>query len=722
MSARLWMGRCMLVAALAVGAPMAPVAHAAAPANWKDTGFSIDANGSRLRDVLKNFSRIYGVTVETAIDDSVAVRGRFTADTGTDFLERLGQAYNFAWFVNNGTVHIVSRTDNISMRLQIGDDAVQDAKAAMIGLGLFDSRFGWGELPDEGLVIVSGPRRYVELARDLLLPDEKKAEQKKREIMLFRLKYASAKDRVITTRGHSNVIPGVKTILRNLLLSTPEQAKAGNEQEGISVDSDKRSRKAPTERGGMREIGRNGAGEERKVESAGPDRDSNRPWKSKNGADDASVRIEANESLNAIMIYDLRSKREFYQSLIDQLDVQPQQVEIEALIVDIDRTKLSDIGIEWGVTNRNTAAVVNGMRSESLGQSLPIAGSTLLISNLGRFYARLKALEGSGEARVLATPTVLTLDNVAAVLDLSQTAYLPLTGERVAQLADVTAGTMLRVIPRIIPSAKETQVHLEVDIEDGSLDTTSGMVSAKRSTISTQAIVDLQQTLMIGGYHADTMNKDHQQTPVLGNVPLFGNLFKSTNESQGSRERLFMITPRLVQNAAQRAAEASTKVTEKKAAEKSAAASTAAPATPVAPLASAAGTPTAMKADAPDTASVSALPALPEAHIHRVAREEVPDLGISRRALKEIGIKLSAATSLSSGAWEFAGKTDAATSVVEVKARDLPQPVLGPVEVLEGGTAAPEHAETSALPADDKPVKAKHSCSKPKPGVVMGIS
>jgi hypothetical protein len=59
----------------------------------------------------------------------------------------------------------------------------------------------------------------------------------------------------------------------------------------------------------------------------------------------------------------------------------------------------------------------------------------------GALYARLKALEGKGQVRVLAKPTILTLDNIAAVLDLSQTSYVTLVGERVADLANVTAGT-----------------------------------------------------------------------------------------------------------------------------------------------------------------------------------------------------------------------------------------------------------------------------------------
>jgi len=129
---------------------------------------------------------------------------------------------------------------------------------------------------------------------------------------------------------------------------------------------------------------------------------------------------------------------------------------------------------------------------------------------------------------------------------MSQTRYMPLLAERYAQLADVTAGTMLRVIPRVVRDGATTRVRLEVDIEDGSLGDQGSDSPVTRSTISTQAIVDVQQTLVIGGYHAETLSKNKQKVPVLGDVPVFGGLFRNESQSVGSRERLFLITPRIV--------------------------------------------------------------------------------------------------------------------------------------------------------------------------------
>ncbi|MCA1325648.1 type III secretion system outer membrane ring subunit SctC [Herbaspirillum sp. alder98] len=554
--------------------------HAAVPAAWKDGGFSINANGLTVRGVLDEFSRTYGVRLQMSADGGQIIKGRIKADNGVEFLNRLTGSYKMRWFVYNDTLYVVPSTDNTSSRMQVGDDAVMDAKAALVGLGLFDERFGWGELPDEGVVIVSGPRAYVDLAREVLLPTGKKEKLRGRQVMLFRLTYATANDRVINSRGKAETIPGIKTILTNLLMGAQGAEKlTGNSSNRFDVDSRKRSRTGKIARG---ESGESNAGNGERFSplfaapgsngrnnlmAPGASQAAQGDYDNGAGAGNGQEgdakhqppRIEADPTLNAIMIYDDIAKKDMYASLIAQLDVKPQQVEIEALIVDIDRSRLAEMGVEWGVRAGAFDTMVNGTTTQSSGTDLPLPGATLLISDAARFYARLKAMESNGEARVLATPTVLTLDNVAAVLDLSQSAYVSMIGERVADMSDITAGTMLRVIPRIINDGGHTRVRMEVDIEDGSLNntdsntstTTNGSGSTNiaanvtRSTINTQAIIDAQQTLMIGGYRAESLIRNKQKVPVLGDLPLVGGLFRSESRSNSTRERLFLITPRI---------------------------------------------------------------------------------------------------------------------------------------------------------------------------------
>ncbi|MFC5474027.1 type III secretion system outer membrane ring subunit SctC [Paraherbaspirillum soli] len=535
-----------LIAALLVGAPYA---NAAVPANWKDSSFAINASGMTLRQVLQEFGSAYGVHVAISASADMVLKGRVQGATGSEFLERLSLGHKFRWFVYNDTLNIVPGDDYQSMRLEIGEDAVGDAKAALVGLGLFDSRFGWGEIPDEGVVVVSGPREYVNLVRTTLLTDGKKAVSQGKQVMVFRLKYASATDRVISTRGQQEKVPGIKTILTNLL-TKDSQASAADDRDRLDLHG-ARSRRNGLGAGAARELksprsddtGRMQGGDKlaRNDYDNGDEGDGNRP-KMKNGA----PRIEADSSLNAIIIYDNANKREMYQNLIAEIDIEPQQVEIEALIVDIDRNKLAEMGAEWSFALGAINATVNGSGADSQGVNLPLPGSTLLIKNAASFYARLKAMEGTGEAHVLAKPTVMTLDNVAAVLDLSQTVYLPLVGERVADVVNVTAGTMLKVLPRIVREGANTRVRMDIDIEDGVLGNVSGKTNATRSTVSTQAIIEQQQTLMIGGYHQESTTQDLKKVPFLGDIPVLGGLFRNSASSTKNRERLFLITPRLI--------------------------------------------------------------------------------------------------------------------------------------------------------------------------------
>lgn len=558
--AKLRAGRLCRSALVAIVALHVCYAQATTPPHWKETEYSIDANGMTLSKVLFSFGKAYGVRVSMSIPGNTVVHGRLQAPGGAEFLDRLAATYRFQWFVYSGTLYICPMDDFTTARIEVGEDAAPDAKSALMGLGLFETRFGWGELIDEGLIIVSGPKEYVNLVKGILLPDNK-AKQHERQLMVFRLKYASATDREVTTRGKGEVIPGVKTILSNLLDIDRTPRKGDPE---VLISSRKRSRGDDLGPGEARQVGSAGPGRAYEIDqtNTGSARDRetrlrqndegdvDAPGRGRRATTNQGVRIDADPTLNAILIYDRVSKRPMYQALITELDVEPQQVEIEALIVDIDRGKLSQLGAEWGYSTGNTVVRINGNKGDNKGTTLPIPGSTILIENPTNFYARLSILEGQGDAQILAKPTVLTIENVAAVLDLSQSRYVPLVGERVADIANITAGTMLKVVPRIIREENRKRIRLNIDIEDGSVDAPGQNVNTQvsRSTITTQAIIEPQHTLLIGGYHSESKTNDIQKIPLLGDIPIVGALFSNKSSNTRNRERLFLITPRLVQD------------------------------------------------------------------------------------------------------------------------------------------------------------------------------
>jgi type III secretion protein C len=271
----------------------------------------------------------------------------------------------------------------------------------------------------------------------------------------------------------------------------------------------------------------------------------------------AGISVIGDVRTNSIIIFDAPRKREYYQRLIDALDVPQQLIEIEAYIVDVNRERLSEFGadLSLGSANRNIG-IGTGVATLAAGA---LSNTTLLVQNLGHFFARLQMLESKGDARTLAKPRVLTLENLTAVLDMSQTVFLKATGERVANITQVTAGTLLRVTPRIIDEAGVPRVHLTVDIEDGSINAipNSDTPGVQKSSISTQTMLDNQESLVIGGYDVDASGNRVSGIPGLSRIPMVGGLFGTSDTNSQSRQRLFIITPRLVKNGAQREREES---------------------------------------------------------------------------------------------------------------------------------------------------------------------
>jgi type III secretion protein C len=552
--------------------------NAATPSFWKDNGYVYSANQTPIKRILEDFTNQFGVSLDIHSSIKGTIDGRIAANSAVDFLDKLALMRKFRWFVYANTLYVVPLNDNVVEKIQTTSTSLQESKQAIIGIGLFDSRFGWGELPEENSVIISGPAQYIKLVKKVLGKTESKRQDL--EIMIFRLKYADAQDREIQYRNRVVITPGVATILRNLLQD--KRAKSGsnldltsgamNNYSGASQNNFATGSNPPSPMG-MRAnaekgmdgrapaspfsflSGGNGGESSASLEGGLNNSVQNNYLQGFNAGSGANKEgrasvplVEADSRLNAVIIRDNPAKKDYYQALINEFDQQPRMIEIEAMIIDINRSKMKDLGIDWTVKSGKSAIGFSPVADASLslaGSALG-AGSSILINNLNSFYTRIRALEQDGEAYVLAKPSVLTVDNLGAVLDLNRTAYISLVGERVADVMPVTAGTLLKVTPRLIQEGANTRIHMVIDIEDGELQEKEGSStpSVQRSTISTQAIVEENQALVIGGYQSQTDNRSNQRIPVLGKLPVVGSLFTRTNNAISNKQRIFIIVPR----------------------------------------------------------------------------------------------------------------------------------------------------------------------------------
>ena len=537
----------LLVALLALLAGSSGGAWAATPP-WPDVSFTYIATRESLPKVLAGFGQTFGLHVQlspSAQAHEAVVDGTMTLRTPTEFLNNLSAAYGLAWFYHSGTVHVSRSSENVTRTIPMTGDGAGAVKTALIELGVVDPKFGWGALLDRNLVLLSGPPAYVDLVASTMsqVPIPPPVQQLK----VFRLQHAFVDDRTIQYRDKQIVTAGVATILRNLV--SGEGGRSGTTTTTHLVDVAAPLRASP----GLSPL----AGTDAEADKPPPKRESPAPVARASGDGSDRGVIQADSRLNAIIVKDRPDRVAVYEQLIALLDTPSQLIEIEAMIVDVNTTKLTQLGIDWGIRS--------GQNSAGFGQpSTPPDATTInfvrgtgvnpttVIPNVGDFLmARIKAMEGNGDARIVSRPSVLTLDNLGALIDLSETFYIQTTGERVATVVPITVGVTLRVTPHLIVQNGVKAVNLVVDIEDGAIQDTKiqNLPTVRRSTIGTQAVVGENASLLIGGFNSEQNVHQKDGVPVLGSVPLLGLLFSKTTTDVQKRERLFLITPKIVPSA-----------------------------------------------------------------------------------------------------------------------------------------------------------------------------
>lgn len=516
---------------------------AVTPEAWKHTAYAYDARQTELNTALADFAKEFGMALDMPPIPG-KLDGRIRAQSPEEFLDRLGQEYHFQWFAYNDTLYVSPSSERTSARIEVSPDAVDDLQTALTDVGLLDKRFGWGALPDEGVVLVRGPAKYVEFVRNYskkVEKPDKKAD--KQNVVVLPLKYANAADRTIHYRDQQLVVAGVASILQDLLESRARGESIDNVNL-LPAQNNGGSTGAGAAASGL-PYNLNSNGIDTGVLQQGIDRvlsfGSKRSGKG-HAAGRTTIRVSADVRNNAVLIYDLPERKGMYEKLVKELDVPRNLIEIDAVILDIDRNELAELSSRW---NFNAGNVSGGASLFDAGTS-----STMFIQNASKFSAELHALEGNGSASVIGNPSILTLENQPAVIDLSRTEYLTATSERAAEILPITAGTSLQVIPRSLDHEGKPQVQMIVDIEDGQIDVSTindTQPSVRKGNVSTQAVIAEHGSLVIGGFHGLEANDRIHKVPLLGDIPYIGKLlFQSRSRELSQRERLFILTPRLI--------------------------------------------------------------------------------------------------------------------------------------------------------------------------------
>lgn len=292
---------------------------------------------------------------------------------------------------------------------------------------------------------------------------------------------------------------------------------------------------------------------------------------------------------NQLFVTDVPTRLEQVQQLIARLDIAVPQVLIEARIVEASDSFGKSLGTRLGFVDLRTGnprggtTGYNGINSGrtsfggtydavsgQTGQladaglntvntsffNLPSAGAggfpaatfavSLFNSAANRFLnLELSALEADGKGKLVSSPRVVTADKTKALIEQgTEFPYQQATSSGATSVAFRRATLKLEVTPQITP---EGNIILDLDIsKDSRGETTAAGIAINTKHIKTQVLVENGGTVVIGGIFELTESESETRVPLLGDIPVAGNLFKNRSRQTSKQEMLVFITPKMV--------------------------------------------------------------------------------------------------------------------------------------------------------------------------------
>jgi type II secretory pathway component GspD/PulD (secretin) len=230
-------------------------------------------------------------------------------------------------------------------------------------------------------------------------------------------------------------------------------------------------------------------------------------------------------------------------ALLREIDTQPQQIMIEAKILEITLDENENFGIEWNKVFSGDGVSRIGT-SRLLERTSPGLVFNLVNNNVDIF---LNALNNKGRVRTLATPKLLTLENQEATTNIGDklgyrvtTTINNVTSETIQFLE---TGVILRVTPSVDADGR-IALRVRPEVSSGTL--LGGIPSKKTTEVNTQLVAENGQSILIGGLIKSSAGQRRIGIPLLGDVPGLGKLFSNNEHTGSSTETVVVITPRIV--------------------------------------------------------------------------------------------------------------------------------------------------------------------------------
>jgi general secretion pathway protein D len=291
------------------------------------------------------------------------------------------------------------------------------------------------------------------------------------------------------------------------------------------------------------------------------------------------ITIQADEGNNALIITATPLQMKSLRSVVAQLDIRRAQLMIEAVIAEVSIDNAAELGVQWrstsdvgndhtsviGGTNFNAAgsginqATINplgigdGLSLGFLNGTTEILGQTIL--NLG---ALVRVLAQTGDANILSTPSLMTLDNEEAEIIVGQNVPFPTgsytsTGSTTSSVNPFTTyerhdvGIKLKVKPQI-NEGDTIRLTITQEVSSvASMDQSAGPTTNTRS-IKTSVLVDDGRLLVLGGLISDDIQEIEQRVPLLGSIPLLGLLFRYNSRQHVKRNLMVFLRPVIIRD------------------------------------------------------------------------------------------------------------------------------------------------------------------------------
>nr|WP_068639059.1 type IV pilus secretin PilQ [Thauera butanivorans] len=303
--------------------------------------------------------------------------------------------------------------------------------------------------------------------------------------------------------------------------------------------------------------------------------------------------VVVDERSNKLFVTDVGTRLQALRRLVQEIDFAPRQVMIEARIVEASKTFSRDLGVRMGLGSLGLAsagrlgkvgfgkgvfgettvdengvatfepATGSGDNINSIGRLLTPGGDassgpggvtsgfgnlnlTLFNNKFTRFLnLELHAQESDGRLRLVSSPRVLTANQVEALIEQgTEIPYQEASSSGATSVSFKKAVLSLKVTPQITPDGR-MRLTIEVN-KDSRGQVTNGIPSIDTKKVKSEVLIENGGTVVIGGIYEEVDSNDVEQVPLLGDIPVLGNLFKTRQRVSDSRELLVFITPRIV--------------------------------------------------------------------------------------------------------------------------------------------------------------------------------